>query len=526
MPNILEKIDNLSDDATDNLAWLIFKGDKYPASKNKYKIKEGDIFRIGGISFIIRGIHVKKKMSDGNNTNCLISFHSQAHKNINYDECRDDSFNTDSDALDDENDSYEEENGEENKVKKYIGFNSKEKNIFSSKKIKINKKDKNENRNGKIFNIKRNSGHNNINCKQEKQKICRICYLNENDSNFNALIKPCKCSGSMKYIHYKCLLHWLETKVKLEKPEYMFNQYFSVYSLENIQCELCKETFPHFVRHNNKLFNLTEYEQNYDIDLKGNDNKVNKNEDNLDDSFEDYIVLDRISDDKSSSFRFIVKFSKKILKIGRGLDMNLILDDLSISRNQCQMEINENGDVYLQDNNSKFGTLVLVQAKSIEILKGENLTIQVGRSFFDISYKKNISFFCCEAEEIDRRTTYEKINYKSFNKGKHCVILTESESEEEECDKYELDLDKIDKDKKRNSLEMDNNNIDNKKIRIKKIKRNFNILEQEETNFKSKKDLTHVDENINKLNMKPKKEKNKTKKRLSISKNVNNIENG
>jgi hypothetical protein len=316
----------------------------------------------------------------------------------------------------------------------------------------------------------------------------------------------------MKYIHYKCLLHWLETKVKLEKPEYMFNQYFSVYSLENIQCELCKETFPHFVRHNNKLFNLTEYEQNYDIDLKGNDNKVNKNEDNLDDSLDDYIVLDRISDDKSSSFRFIVKFSKKILKIGRGLDMNLILDDLSISRNQCQMEINENGDIYLQDNNSKFGTLVLVQAKSIEILKGQNLIIQVGRSFFDISYKKHISFFCCEAEEIDRRTTYEKINYKSFNKGKHCVILTESDSEEEDCDKYELDLDKIDKDKKRNSLKMDNNNIDNKKIKVKIIKRNFNILEQEETNFKSKKDLNHVDENINKLNMNPKKEKNKTKK--------------
>ena len=465
-------------------------------------------------------------MSEGSNTNCLISFHSQAHKGINFQECRNDSFNSDSYDLEDDNNSSEEENEEENKVKKYKGFKNKEKNIYSSKKIKINKKDKYENKNEKIFNIKQNSGHKNINCKPEKQKICRICYLNENDSNFNALIKPCKCSGSMKYIHYKCLLHWLKTKVKLEKQDYTYNQYFSIYSSDNIQCELCKETFPHFVKHNNKLFNLTEYEQNYDSDLKGNDNEVNKNEDNFDDSLDDYIVMDRISGDKSSSFRYIVKFCKNILKIGRGLEMNLILDDLSISRKQCQLEINENGDVYLQDNNSKFGTLVLVQAKSIEILKGQNLIIQVGRSFFDIGYKKNISFFCCEAEEIDRRTTYEKINYKSFNKGNNCVILTESDSEEEECDKYDLDLNEIDKHKKRNSLKMDNNIFGNKKISVKIIKRNFNILEQEETNFKSKKDLNHVDENINKLNMSPKKEKSKTKKRLSISKSLSNKENG
>jgi len=460
-------------------------------------------------------------MSEGSNTNCLISFHSQAHKGINYDEYRNDSFNSDNDILEDENESSEEEN----KVKKY-GYKKKEIKIYSTKKIKISKKNLNDNKSEKIINIKQNSGHKNLNCKSEKQKICRICYLNEKDSVHNPLIKPCKCSGSMKYIHYKCLLHWLKTKVYLERPEYVDNAYFSIYLSENIQCELCKENFPHFVKHNNKLFNLTEFEQNYDADLKGNNSTVNKNEKKFDDSLDDYIVFDKISEDKSSSLRYIVKFCKNILRIGRGLDMNLILDDLSVSRNQCQLEINENGDVYLQDNNSKFGTLVLVQAKSIEILKGQNLTIQVGRSYFDISYKKNISFFCCEAEEIDRRTTYEKINFKSFSKGKNCVILTESDSEDEEYDKYDLDLDKIDKDKNRKSLEKINNIIDNKRMSIKIIKRNMNILEQEETNFKSKKDLNNVDENINKLNMNPKKEKSKTKKRQSISKSLSNKDNG
>ena len=35
-------------------------------------------------------------------------------------------------------------------------------------------------------------------------KSCRICLGDENETD-NALISPCKCSGTMKYIHLKCL---------------------------------------------------------------------------------------------------------------------------------------------------------------------------------------------------------------------------------------------------------------------------------------------------------------------------------
>ena len=52
--------------------------------------------------------------------------------------------------------------------------------------------------------------------KKEKIKICRICYLEEFDKDNNPLIKPCKCSGSMKYIHFECLLHWIKTKILLD----------------------------------------------------------------------------------------------------------------------------------------------------------------------------------------------------------------------------------------------------------------------------------------------------------------------
>ena len=42
-------------------------------------------------------------------------------------------------------------------------------------------------------------------------KSCRICLGEENEDE-NELISPCKCSGTMKYIHLKCLQEWINGK--------------------------------------------------------------------------------------------------------------------------------------------------------------------------------------------------------------------------------------------------------------------------------------------------------------------------
>jgi E3 ubiquitin-protein ligase DOA10 len=34
---------------------------------------------------------------------------------------------------------------------------------------------------------------------------CRICLDSDYDSMTNPLISPCKCAGTMKYIHIRCL---------------------------------------------------------------------------------------------------------------------------------------------------------------------------------------------------------------------------------------------------------------------------------------------------------------------------------
>jgi len=66
-------------------------------------------------------------------------------------------------------------------------------------------------------------------------RSCRIC-LDEADSPENPFITPCKCDGSMKYIHLTCLREWLDSKRVSQKLEGVYSYYW-----EELSCELCKD---------------------------------------------------------------------------------------------------------------------------------------------------------------------------------------------------------------------------------------------------------------------------------------------
>ena len=453
IPNKKENMDELTGEEL--FSWLIFKGNKYPLNKNRYRIKEGDIIKLGRLWIIIRDIHIpikkeKNKRLDRKDTDCIaVSHHNQGNQSLNIkDDFKDDNKNYSnySDNSDEESsDSEKTEKKEKNKIINLI-----EDDKSKNKKEKEKEKEKKDEKNNDV------------------QKICRICYLEEDNPSLNPLIRPCKCSGSMKYIHLKCLIVWIKTKVEIDNSEYLDNGKYIIYSAEKVECELCKEVFPDYIKHNNKLYNLLDFEQYFgeeeekenernnnvtitegELDKKGkgkmgSSNSTNSNlkkkktdeeksQEKINNKKDPYIVLDSISFEKNQlSYRYIAKFSNNTLKIGRGIDMDLIMNDLSISRNHCQLELTDNGEVLLKDVNSKFGTLILVQAKKVEILENQTLTIQVGRTFFNIGYKKNNSLFsCCQAEEVDLTQSYEKINYKAVKFRNHCDILTEVENDEE-----------------------------------------------------------------------------------------------
>ena len=50
------------------------------------------------------------------------------------------------------------------------------------------------------------------------------------------MISPCQGKGTMKYIHFHCLQHWLQEKVEFTKDEHIL-----IYIWKEIKCELCRD---------------------------------------------------------------------------------------------------------------------------------------------------------------------------------------------------------------------------------------------------------------------------------------------
>ncbi len=402
-----------------NASWLLYQGNNYPKSQNDYRLSEGDIIKIGRIVIIIREIKIKKKTNKNSITNDFSEDYSLLHK-IN--------------IMDNENIKLNTLEYKNNEIYKSLNLkkintldyhklvNQKEKELEPEKLLlrKIRKIDDNQISNTntmsititpledikekEIKNIQINKNkminpiQKSINIKplNKRNKLCRICYLEEENKYENPLIQPCSCTGSLKYIHLNCLLHWLSAKILIKKTFFSKDEYFKVFTINKIECEICKEKLPDFIMHEGKIYSLIDFDQHKEIE--GN-----------------YITFDAYSADKKQNrFRYIIKFdNNNSLLIGRGIEANIVLNDISISRLHCKLKINDNGEVYLSDLNSKFGTLVLIQNPNLEILKGNVLTVQIGRSFFCFEYKKNFSLFsCCDVDEINTKWNYEKLNRK------------------------------------------------------------------------------------------------------------------
>ena len=492
-PNIIEPQNLYNTTELTKLSWFVYKNRKPPFDKGKYSLKEGDVIKLGRETLLVREIRVKKNKIRGlklnynetmnknnnnvNNNKGIFSFHTVTSESINLD----DDFN---------------DNENEEDVKVYDNSNSKKnkkENIIAFTSVNLDNKDKSFNKD-LLLNT------------NKKKKICRICYLEEENKISNPLIKPCKCSGSMKYIHYECLLHWLRTKLIINKRSVIDNGFFDIYKLDLIECELCKNHLLNYINHNNKIYSLIDY---YLLDKKL-DKLLSKKEKSKSKEENNYIIFDEILPSKNEYLnRYIVKFnSDNTLKIGRGLENQLILNDISVSRNHSLIKLDQSYNVILEDNNSKFGTLVLIQAKEIEILKGKTLTIQSGTNYFKFKLElpKKSFFSCCNAEEIDEKNNYEKINSKWVKFDKSNEILNESVSDSESCEEKN---DNDNKSKKSIIKENSSNTIKRKRKQEEELI-DIDVKEEEKENLMN---IINLDE-IKKDNMNIN----------NITTNVNNID--
>ena len=320
----------------DILDWIVIGPSKH---KNPYKLSEGDFIKLGKLVFYVRKIKSTQnenlnetkrnssfdssEMNLGNNINEDIIIHNK-NKNENYN------------YIDTNNELIENGTNKINNINFTSAVNDKLKLLYNKLKS-VNKK--------------------------QKTYRCRICFCEGNFEGLNPLISPCKCIGSVKYIHLNCLRKWLTSKITT-KVSPTNDIYCYVY--KSLKCEICQSPIPEIAEFRGKFISLLDFkniESPYII-LQ---------------SMYQYNCQNKNVSDLNIIFVISLK-SNNYVNIGRANNSNIRLSDVSVSRLHAKITYND-GDFYIDDRGSKFGTLLLIQ-NNVLFLPNKDISIQNGKNHF------------------------------------------------------------------------------------------------------------------------------------------------
>ena len=493
-------------------AYIVYKNRYFQEDRNNrdkiyYKLTEGDIIKIGRVFIKILSINLgkknieeKKKSKSNFKNNSVI----KNNRDINFTSLRKNSsygsfyihgqevikgscssginYNNNEDDDEDNNDDIFVLN--KNKLKKKLLFKKKvvlprlssSNAIFTSRiknKIKLGKKKTlkllGENNINVINAIK-------INNDNSKKRNCRICYGDEENIIENPLISPCLCKGSMKYIHYKCLKNWLESKI--ESSPYssieLNDNIGMCYCTDNLICELCKTKFPDYINYNGKLLNLTFYRT----------------------KFKKYLIFESLQvENNDKKFIHILSYDNtdRII-IGRASECDISFPEISVSRHHCFIHYDQKkNNLYLEDNCSRFGTLILIQNPLLLMTNKLSLNIQKSKTF--IKLKLNIPFTlfsCCSINNnlIKKFNSYQE-QIEPFLDIYNTLVVKNNNTEE--------DTDECNDDDNDNDDNNDNDDDEVDKIYRKKPEKSHSI---KLITFKNKKNEIKNNDNLFLLRLK------------------------
>ena len=373
---------------TPNISWFLLKPSMTDEKMNKYKLSPGEIIKLGRITMRVRDIIFAGKNKYNLNDSSLLN--ESILSKINNNEMQ--TLKTEGGTISHLLNCKMKNRKFRNKSNNFENFDTK---LDKGSKVNIIKKP----------DMKKNLYlYSKI---EKKNKVCRICYIEEDDEENNPLVQPCNCDGSLKYIHLQCLSQWIHTH-SCEKLE--TNNKCSIYLIKPVECELCKKKFPDYIKYKNKFFPLISFANEYNS----------------------YLTLESLTLDKyHNKFIYVVSLeNNKKISIGKNQNCQIILSDRSIENIHCFMIVS-NKTVYLEDNDSKFGTLVLVQTNKIKLYQDIPLYLQIGRSFLEILIKKEFKFFdCCVSDEKNNIYTYYEQNEKYIKKDVSLVVKNEDEDSE------------------------------------------------------------------------------------------------
>ena len=449
-----DETDNI---VTPNSSWFLLKPSMIDDRMNKYKLSQGEVIKIGRIIMRIRDIIFEGK--NKYNLNDSSSLNESITSKVNMNELQ--TLKTEGATLS-------------------LHQHAKSKSRKYRNKLKLKSLDNFETIAGgkeKINVIRKHDLKKNINLFtkiEKKNKACRICYMPEEDEDNNPLVQPCICDGSLKYIHLQCLSQWIQTH-SCEKLE--TNNKCSIYLIKPVECELCKTKFPDYIKFKNKFYPLINFTNEY----------------------KSYLTLESLTLDKyHNKFIYVVSLetSRKI-PLGKNQNCEIILSDRSIESVHCFMIVN-NKQVYLEDNDSKFGTLVLVQTNRLKLYQDIPLYLQIGRSFLELCVKKEFKLFdCCVGEEKNNIYSYYEQNEKYLKKDVSLTVKNEDEESESYLKNNNTQEVKL-YDYNNNSINIGQNDkmSESEFLQIKRNKRNRNIKKNiySDINYEPKENDMHDNE--------------------------------
>eukprot|EP01017_Pseudomicrothorax_dubius_P003643 TRINITY_DN10563_c0_g2_i3.p1 TRINITY_DN10563_c0_g2~~TRINITY_DN10563_c0_g2_i3.p1 ORF type:complete len:251 (+),score=28.86 TRINITY_DN10563_c0_g2_i3:670-1422(+) len=180
--------------------------------------------------------------------------------------------------------------------------------------------------------------------------VCRICLV-EDDSD-HKLIAPCKCRGSCEYVHLSCFQYWFKSKIQTKEYNNAWNFHW-----KKLECEVCQDPIPRLFKmggERHELFNLKRPQDT------------------------PYLILESITKEKKAGRAIhVLRVGEEGVKLGRGHQCDVRIGDISVSRLHAEIKY-QNDSFLITDNNSKFGTLVLLQEPYL--IREEKVAVQVGRT--------------------------------------------------------------------------------------------------------------------------------------------------
>lgn len=143
----------------------------------------------------------------------------------------------------------------------------------------------------------------------------------------------------MQYIHNDCLREWLNGKKLVYQGERVRSYFWKA-----LECELCKQPFENKMKE--KLFQVMDFER----------------PDN------DYMIMESVKSAPAKVVHVFYLAKSAEFKIGRSVDTDMKIADISVSRLHAYIRIHDQC-LYIEDNGSKFGTLVKIN-EPCEIAQG------------------------------------------------------------------------------------------------------------------------------------------------------------